>query len=367
MRNVCTLLMVSLLASAASADDRIVWKASTGKSGVHHRPAAIARLSDGTLAAAGVVDSDTDHQTAAVWLLDANGRLIRQLPLLAGRDGVTVQDIRAAGATIFALVTSSEGAVLEQIDREGVEIVRADVGGSGERPEVLVPLASGGFLLTGRAEGDALIIAVDAKGSVQWKKRYDLGQHEAFAGGFEISGGVVLAGESRDAKKPLAGTAWIALIDPKSGEIVRERRWPGRDLRIAPLGEDALVAVVDRGFEFRQDVAVIRMSREFQTVWTTPIAREEPYRGAFHVAVPPGGPIHVAGSADIFARLWRIEPERGRVISSWSEQPTESRPWHLSADGLLLAPEGSYVLTTISGRRADGMRAWQIGVLRVTE
>lgn len=352
-----------LLATALQAEGKILWKSSLGATGVHHRPTAIALLPDGTIVAAGAVSAEEEGETPAIWLLDANGSPKKQLAILGGRTDVRIRDVHVADGFIVALVTGRDGVYLTAVDRDGNEIFSRLVGTTGELAEAIIPI-TGGYLLAGRTEQDALLIAVGADGAPRWKRTYDRGQRDAFTDGFATSEGTLLAGQSGEYRSVFAGDAWLVVVDER-GHVVRERQWKGRDLRVAPIDDRSFAAVYDRAFEFKQDVAVSLMKADLTPAWTTPIAREQTYRNAFHITAGRGF-INVAGSGAINARLWRLDSQ-GRVVWSWAETPSETASWHLRADDLMTAGGATYVLTTIYDSKGDGMPAWRVGVVRTQQ
>jgi hypothetical protein len=361
-----TLTAAVLLCVAASlhAGENVLWKTGMGRPGIHHEPVAISLLSDGTIVAAGIVGADGQDAASAIWLLDGSGAPKKEIALLPGHDDSAVRDVRTGRGAIVVLLTTNDGPYLTAVDRDGNELYTRKVGDSDDWPQIMIP-SGDGFVLagqTGRHTGrDALLIAVGADGLVQWKRTYDRGRIEVFTDGFATAEGLVIAGQSGDYRPTFAGNAWLVVINGR-GDVLRERQWNGRDLRVAKIDEERFAAVYDRAFEFRQDVAVSMMKSDLTPAWTTPIQRTDTYRGTFYIAATSGS-IEVAGSGSIDAKLWRLDGE-GRVVSSWAETPSDTRPWHMRANGILTAGGTTYVLTTIYESKPDGMPAWRVGVIK---
>ena len=362
-----TLAAAALLCAAASmqAEEKILWKASAGKPGIHHQAVAIASLADGNVVAAGMVGGEDEGSTPAIWLLDAAGAPQKEIALLPGRDGAAVRDVRVARGAIVALLTTEEGPFLTAIDREGNELYTRKVGDSSDWPQTIIPHGDGFLLAGGTGRGtarDALLIDVGADGFVQWKRTYDRGHIDLFTDGFATAEGLVIAGQSGEFRPTFAGNAWLAVINSR-GDVLRERQWNGRDLRLAKIDDERFAAVYDRAFEFRQDVAVSLMKGDLTPAWTTPIQRADTYRGSFYITAA-SGTIEVAGSGNIDAKVWRLDGE-GRVVSSWAETPSETQPWHMRANGMMRSGDATYVLTTIYDSKRDGMPAWRVGVVKM--
>lgn len=356
-----------LAAATLNAEEKIFWKAALGRPGIHHQPAAISLLADGSIVAAGTVGGEGEEEGAApaIWLLDAAGKPQKEIALLPGHDGAAVRDVRVARGAIVALLTTEEGPYLSAVDRDGNELYTRKVGDSTDWPQTMIPYGDGFVLAGGTGRGtsrDALLIDVGPDGFVQWKRTYDRGRIDLFTDGFATRNGLIIAGQSGDFRPTFAGNAWLLAVDSR-GDVIRERQWNGRDLRIARVDGERFAAVYDRAFEFRQDVAVSMMKSDLTPAWTTPIQRAETYRGTFYITAASGS-IEVAGSGDIDAKVWQLDGE-GRVVSKWAETPSETQPWHMRANGMLHAGSATYVLTTIYDSKSDGMPAWRVGVVKM--
>ena len=141
-----------------------------------------------------------------------------------------------------------------------------------------LPLSGGGCIVLGEHASNAAITRVSGDGRIVWSRRYEREQRQIFFQGIvdESAGRMAVSGVTGEFNKFGVGEmqVWLAEIDLASGELLSETSFPGRTAAIAKLGSDWVVAYDRNTKGIKADLAITRLSPDFQDQWTTAIDDE---------------------------------------------------------------------------------------------
>jgi hypothetical protein len=298
--------------SSAAPALRVVWEKTYGSETLSTEFRASAPQINGLVV--GVSERNAiDAKTATasrllLWKIDAAGTLtseveIRKSPSSpsAGSTTAAIRDVTAldAGETLALVDFEAGRPSIVRIDRAGKQTLTKELVAPGRTVTLFKIVPAGrNFLLIGHENLDALLMQIDAAGTLLWEKKFDRGKMDFFVDGIAAADeGFVLVGNSGQYDPLRAGPSivWVGRYGP-DGQPSTEVTFPGRYGKIARSSRNVLGVVFDKSATNDQEIHLKGLDPDLKEKWETAVVKAAANFSDFKVAAAADGGFVTAGA-----------------------------------------------------------------------
>jgi hypothetical protein len=371
----------------------VVWERALGDDDSRYRPDVLA-VSEDALWITGLVRPAGAGRADGrlwVWKLGRDGNKLLDVPV-AGSDRLT--QLMEVTTRLHGMVVTPEGDVvlvanlspeqtfLVRVTREGnlAAVRRITLSQPDARVLGLVDASDGTLLLVGQQGDSAYVASMDLEGKLLNERTLHRGTYSAFTGGIcRERRACMLVGYTSNG--PPAGSAqgapvttalsapdvWIAEVNAR-GEVLKEAAFPGRNARLAAVGDQALAVVYDRSHGVDQDNWVERLDSDLKPVWAERayVAAQPASPDGFKIAaLADGGVLLFGEQTQHGASIVLVKVDRdGRKAWSYEADPTR-RPWHWASSDLRVGGSDVFLLTTVFSMRDPKTLNYKVGLIKL--